>query len=159
MINNITNIRINVEIKKCLACETCSMYCVLEHSKSKNLYELINEKDKPLSGIFIKQKEDKIAAVFCRHCKNALCIDACDREALYRISDEEPVSLNTDMCTGCGECVKVCPFEAIRLNTNNKSVTKCDLCGDRLNNGRNPACVDSCPTEAIKLIVLKRGKQ
>lgn len=48
-----------------------------------------------------------------------------------------------DKCTGCGECVTVCPFQCISLS-NNKAVISddCRLCG---------ICVGVCPTNAIEM--------
>jgi len=47
------------------------------------------------------------------------CRDACDTGALrfvpYRGSVQKPV-LDPGLCTSCGECVKVCPQNAIRIS-------------------------------------------
>ena len=46
-------------------------------------------------------------------------------------------------CNGCGECIQVCPSDAIDFDTNGKAVidqTKCTQCGD---------CLNVCPNEAI----------
>ena len=46
-------------------------------------------------------------------------------------------------CTGCGECVKTCPLEVIKMQ-NSKAVIGdgCAECG---------ACLDACPDSAISL--------
>ena len=54
------------------------------------------------------------------------------------------IQIINEKCTGCGSCVKTCPFGAIIL-TNKKAVIdfhKCTLCG---------ACVPSCKFKAILL--------
>ncbi len=48
-----------------------------------------------------------------------------------------------EKCTGCGLCIKVCPFSAISKTSDNKveiDVTKCNLCS---------ACVSACKFSAI----------
>ena len=48
------------------------------------------------------------------------------------------------------ECILVCPFGVMRKGKGDRVMIKCDLCAARLHEGRNPACVDACPTRAIK---------
>ena len=45
-------------------------------------------------------------------------------------------------CNGCGECVEVCPLDAMTIE-NNTCVVDAETCGDC------GACVDACPNEAI----------
>lgn len=47
-----------------------------------------------------------------------------------------------EKCTGCGDCVKICPVEAIKLKSGLAVIDneECLDCG---------ACLDECPTEAI----------
>lgn len=51
--------------------------------------------------------------------------------------------IDTDLCTGCGKCIEVCPVDAITLE-NKKAIIdeeRCNACR---------ACISSCPNEAIK---------
>jgi len=48
----------------------------------------------------------------------------------------------TDLCTNCGECLKVCPLEAI-LPEKERSRIDPDLCTDC------GTCSDICPARAI----------
>lgn len=54
------------------------------------------------------------------------------------------IKILTEKCTGCGLCLKVCPFDAIRIMDKKAIIDleKCNLCG---------ACVPSCKFEAILL--------
>ena len=46
-------------------------------------------------------------------------------------------------CTGCGECVDVCPVEAIKIENGKASISDdCIECG---------ACEATCPVGAISL--------
>ena len=47
-------------------------------------------------------------------------------------------------CSGCGECVDVCPLEAIEIK-DDKAVIDADTCGDC------GAWVDVCPTESLSV--------
>jgi len=52
--------------------------------------------------------------------------------------------VDREKCTGCGECVEVCPLDAITLKDDVAVINEeeCSDCG---------SCVDVCPTEAITL--------
>jgi anaerobic carbon-monoxide dehydrogenase iron sulfur subunit len=139
-----------VNIDKCLGCHTCALSCAVAHSKSKKLNEAIYEKDKPFPRLNIELIEDKSLPIQCRHCEDAPCISVCPSEAISRASDKSPVILNSDKCIGCHACIIVCPFGVIKKDSDGKSLIKCDLCFERLEEGREPACVESCPTKSIK---------
>ena len=53
-----------------------------------------------------------------------------------------PVKVESSKCNGNGECVEVCPLDAITIQ-NAVAVVDQETCGDC------GACVDVCPTEAI----------
>jgi len=55
-----------------------------------------------------------------------------------------PISIIIEKCTGCTLCVKVCPFDAIRMMDKKASIDlhKCTLCG---------ACKDACKFKAVLL--------
>ncbi len=51
------------------------------------------------------------------------------------------IDIDKDLCTGCGECIDACPFEALELIDDIAVVNEaCTLCG---------ACEEVCPVEAI----------
>lgn len=53
--------------------------------------------------------------VICRS-----CAEACDEGALafgLRVGGAAEPILSTDRCTGCGFCVRVCPVQAVRIET------------------------------------------
>jgi DMSO reductase anchor subunit/NAD-dependent dihydropyrimidine dehydrogenase PreA subunit len=57
-----------------------------------------------------------------------------------------------DQCIGCQYCVLKCPYDAPKYNARLGIVRKCDLCHGRLAAGEAPACAQSCPTHAIKIV-------
>ena len=54
-----------------------------------------------------------------------------------------PVTVDKDMCIGCGACVGVCPVTALSLDADGKSECNEDVCISCL------ACTGSCPVSAI----------
>lgn len=63
-------------------------------------------------------------------------------------SEISPIAVNQELCSGCGFCVAVCPYDAIKLEkSDDDRVTaiddiKCKRCG---------LCVSVCPSEAISI--------
>lgn len=79
----------------------------------------------------------------CRQCGNAPCVAACEAGALHRDPETAAVLWDSGACTGCGVCVKGCPFDAVRMDPEDGVPLFCDLCGGE------PECVGACPTGAI----------
>ena len=55
-----------------------------------------------------------------------------------------PANVDAEKCTGCGNCVDVCPVEAIRVE-NELALVDADVCTEC------GLCVDDCPIDAIVL--------
>ncbi|MDY6985932.1 MAG: 4Fe-4S binding protein [Candidatus Thermoplasmatota archaeon] len=67
------------------------------------------------------------------------CVDSCPMGAIEE--NNGFVGIDEELCDGCGACVDVCPFNAIRLFDG--KAKKCDLCGGE------PACVSLCSQGAL----------
>lgn len=86
----------------------------------------------------------------CRHCLEPACVEACIVGAMQK-TPEGPVIYDPDKCIGCRYCMIACPFEIPRYSWEDRVpfVQKCTLCAPRvLDEGKKPACVEACPTEA-----------
>jgi Fe-S-cluster-containing dehydrogenase component len=66
-------------------------------------------------------------------------------------SDKGIVTYNVDRCIGCRYCQVACPFNvpAFEWQSNTPQIVKCDLCVNRVQEGKIPACADVCPREAV----------
>ena len=53
--------------------------------------------------------------------------------------------MDPEKCVGCWMCIMVCPIGAIYRDSEDKAAVKCDLCEGK----EIPACVLSCPTNAL----------
>ncbi|NPA70302.1 MAG: 4Fe-4S dicluster domain-containing protein [Crenarchaeota archaeon] len=131
--------RIDVDTEKCVCCHLCELACSYKHYHSVNLAK---------SGIkitLIMMKSDiQVDARVCRHCDPPYCARACEYDAI--VVRDGIVKILEERCTGCGDCVKACPYGAMRKIENLKVPVKCDLCdGD-------PECVKICPTGAIRYV-------
>ena len=76
----------------------------------------------------------------CKSCKG--CV------ALEFQSEIPDIEVNKDLCSGCGVCVAVCPFDATRLEKSDEKLVaiiddlKCKRCG---------LCITACPAGAITI--------
>jgi formate dehydrogenase iron-sulfur subunit len=85
----------------------------------------------------------------CKHCTHAACLDVCPTGALFR-TEFGTVVVQEDVCNGCGYCVPACPYGVIDQRKEDGRVWKCTLCYDRLQDGLEPACAKTCPTDSIQ---------
>ena len=83
------------------------------------------------------------------NCRNTACIMFHVKNR-YQIPEilrkgHEIASINEPLCTGCGNCQKVCQFQAITIDNKKAKVThNCHGCG---------ICRRFCPEAAIGLII------
>jgi formate dehydrogenase iron-sulfur subunit len=93
----------------------------------------------------------------CMHCVKPACVSGCPVHALQK-TDAGPVTYDKNRCIGCRYCMYACPFHIPRFEWETAHfpvIAKCTLCADRLKDGLQTACAESCPTGA--LIFGKRG--
>ncbi len=139
-----------INIEKCLACKSCEIACALAHSKAKVLEEAVTESPRPQKRVTVEAAGEFGVPMQCRHCEDAPCIIVCPTKAIHRQHAEGPVLIDQDLCIGCKFCLVVCPFGVIDLSSDGKVMVKCDLCFERAKQGQEPACVEACPTKALK---------
>ena len=134
-----------VDTRRCFGCHGCEVSC-----KSEN--------DVPL-GNYIRQtfyqdvgEYPQVARMFlpmaCQHCEDAPCLKACPCGALHKESGGT-VAIDYNTCCGHGTCAEVCPYGAIYLDPVAKQAVKCHNCYHRTEEGLEPACVPTCPSEAL----------
>ena len=100
------------------------------------------------------------APVMCQHCAQPPCVDVCPTGASFKRADGI-VLVDRHACIGCRYCIMACPYKARSfvhepIADQNPQVPRgkgcaegCTLCVHRLDAGLPPACVASCPQQAM----------
>jgi formate dehydrogenase iron-sulfur subunit len=88
----------------------------------------------------------------CMHCTEASCAVVCPVGAIFH-TDDGFVHIDQEWCIGCGTCTQACPFSIPHLDHHEGTAVKCSACTsvglNRLADGQEPACVKSCPPDAL----------
>jgi len=139
-----------VDLDKCSGCGKCVEAC---KTRNGTIYELKQKTFSPseLTGTtWLSLKRYKHAAIpyRCFHCYSAVCALVCPVDAHF-VTDYGAVVINQNKCIGCGRCATVCCYNTPRLGLDRR-YKKCDLCVDRITQGKQPACVEACPTGALR---------
>jgi len=141
--------RIKCNEEYCVSCGLCSVACALAHDSDFENIIFLTKDYKLKSRNCIARRDALSFIVSCQNCKEPECLSACVSGAIIKDVDNT-VKLDSEKCIGCCSCVMVCPFGAINIieiDTGEKYSIKCDLCANR----EQPACIETCPNQALTL--------
>ena len=128
--------------EKCIGCRTCEVACMMSHQSSATP-EAFTSRIRVVKGATFT------TAVGCHQCEDAPCANVCPTGAIHRAAGAWLVE--QARCIGCKSCMVACPFGAmqVRVVEDRVQALKCDLCAHRES---GPACVEACPTHALRCI-------
>jgi formate dehydrogenase iron-sulfur subunit len=144
-----------VDLDRCSGCKACVSAC---HS----LNGLDDGEAWRDTGLLIsndwRRPFQQVVTTACHHCVEPGCLEGCpvlayDKDPLTGI-----VKHLDDQCIGCQYCVMKCPYDVPKYSASRGIVRKCDLCSSRLAAGEAPACVQACPTSAIKITTVETAR-
>ncbi len=96
--------------------------------------------------------------MLCQHCEHPPCVDVCPTGASFKREDGI-VLVDKHICIGCRYCMMACPYKArsfIHETLQDQkphaprgkgTVESCTFCVHRVDNDRQPACVEACTAE------------
>lgn len=147
-----------VDTTRCVGCRSCEAGCaeanhlpvpdisdtsVFETRRKTTLdqWMVVNRYNTEKGEVYVKMQ--------CMHCNQPGCVSACLVKAFEK-RKEGPVTWATN-CMGCRYCMIACPFDMPKFEYHSPTprILKCTLCWERLGKGEKPACVESCPEEAL----------
>ncbi len=143
-----SNYCIYTDAQKCIGCHACEIACMSKNNvpPGASLGKIVT------LGPKLVNKIPMMLSLFipCFHCEDAWCMNACPTEAIRRRDSDGLVYILEELCVGCKACIMACPWKIPQWNPETKKTIKCDMCMDRIDEGKEPACVSSCPTNALE---------
>jgi formate dehydrogenase iron-sulfur subunit len=153
-----------IDISRCIGCKACQAACMewndvrddvgaLGGSSYDNPIDLTDRSwtvmrfyeeevgDRGLQWLIVKDG--------CLHCADPGCLKACPAPGAIVQYSNGIVDFQQDNCIGCGYCQTGCPFDIPRYGVTDGKAYKCTLCSDRVAVGLEPACIKTCPTQAL----------
>ena len=156
-----------IDLRRCIGCNACTVACKQEQGTPFGVhYARVVTRE---VGTYPATKRTFLP-VLCNHCQDAPCVEACPTGASYTRADGI-VMVDKEKCIGCRACAVSCPymnrhfiekgllqngygtdglsaFEAVKFAAFEEgTMSKCTLCAHRVDQGLEPACVITCPTE------------
>jgi anaerobic dimethyl sulfoxide reductase subunit B len=134
-----------IDTERCVDCRACVTAC-----KSANGIELgiaWRRVTTTWKGSFPKTTFQSVSMA-CNHCARPACVAVCPQKAIFKRVEDGIVAVNRSKCIGCRTCEKACPYQAPQY-AKAGFMQKCNLCLERVVAGRQPACVSTCPANAL----------
>lgn len=156
-----------LDLARCIGCNACTVACKIENGTPPDSYwaRVYTEE----TGTYPDTKTTYVPAL-CNHCEDAPCVTVCPTKASYK-RDDGIVMIDQNLCIGCRACMMACPysnrfylrkgvletgyhgertdFEELKWALFQEgTVNKCTFCAHRVDEGLEPACVITCPTDA-----------
>ena len=151
-----------IDVSRCIGCKACQSACQEWNDLRSRVGvfdgSYTNPKDLDdqtwcLMRFSEREIDDRLRWLIlkdgCLHCSDPGCLRACPAPGAVIQYSNGIVDFQEEHCTGCGYCLSGCPFNIPRLRKEDSKVYKCTLCSDRVAVGLEPACVKTCPTQAL----------
>lgn len=136
----------------CIACHACEAAC---SEKNDNVGHIAFRSVGFIEGGTYPDYRRQNISMACNHCDDPVCLKGCPTRAYTKFAEYGAVLQDPDICFGCGYCTWVCPYNAPQLDPVEGTVSKCNMCVDRLEVGLKPACVSACLGNALEFGVIE----
>ncbi|MFA5363851.1 MAG: 4Fe-4S dicluster domain-containing protein [Candidatus Bathyarchaeia archaeon] len=136
---------VGADFETCTGCGICELVCALQQEKT------FDPKRSRIKVLRLHQLVNMPVA--CRLCEDAPCVRACPRDALTQSAETGVVTVDDSKCDLCTWCIEACPYGAIYVTADKKSVMTCNLCDGE------PQCIEWCPEGALCLMTKKEFDQ
>ncbi|MBP2652031.1 MAG: dimethylsulfoxide reductase, chain [Firmicutes bacterium] len=152
------------EQQHCVGCMTCQVACKDKNNLAAG--QCFRKVKEVAGGSYTSQGAGLVPHIYafwlsvsCNHCAKPVCAANCPTGALEKRGEDGIVIVDQEKCSGCQQCIKTCPYDALAYNPLTGKVGKCDFCRDLLAAGKQPVCVAACPMRALDYGLLEELQQ
>ncbi len=133
-----------IDTKRCVGCADCVVACQTENNVPVGYCRdwIVQETTGSYPDLYLEIRSER-----CNHCSDAPCVRSCPTSASH-YGEGGIVLVDHDECIGCKACIASCPYDA-RFVHPEGYVDKCTFCIHRVQEDKDPACVEVCPTHAM----------
>jgi Fe-S-cluster-containing dehydrogenase component/DMSO reductase anchor subunit len=144
-----------VDLDACTGCKACVAAChSLNGLDDGEVWRTVGL----LHGGTKEEPAQRTVTTSCHHCIEPACMSGCPVQAYEKDPSTGIVKHLDDQCIGCQYCTFMCPYDAPKYSTSRGIVRKCDMCSGRLAVGEAPACVQACPSQAIRIKIVEQAQ-
>jgi len=143
--------RFHFDMTKCIGCKCCVVAC---NEQNGNPAEINWRRVGEIEGGWYPQTQRLHLSMGCNHCIEPTCLEGCPVDAYSKDPATGVVLHSAETCIGCQYCTWNCSYGVPQYNPERGVVGKCDMCHNRLDEGRAPACVGACPEGAIQIEIV-----
>ena len=147
--------RFHFDMTKCIGCKCCVVAC---NEQNGNPAEINWRRVGEIEGGWYPNTHRSYLSMGCNHCMEPTCLEGCPVDAYSKHPVTGVVLHSAETCIGCQYCTWNCSYGVPQYNPERGVVGKCDMCHDRLGEGRAPACVSACPEGAIRIEIVNIGE-
>jgi Fe-S-cluster-containing dehydrogenase component len=144
---------------RCIGCKACVAACreanglEPDAAASGGLYHApvdLNARAKTVIKLVNDGEHQSFMKAQCMHCVDPACANACMLGA-FKKREFGIVTYDVNYCIGCRYCEVACPYGVPKFEWSKAApkMVKCELCNHRLAQGKQPACSEVCPRQAV----------
>jgi tetrathionate reductase subunit B len=167
-----------MDLRRCIGCSACTVACKAENGVSLGRFRTVIQRQMVGTFPNVKKINLPLMCNHCDgNEKDEIppCVKVCPQypgeRAVYVTPSGEKIRyrsggtykrpdglilIDVEQCIGCGKCLDGCPygvrsmdpFVKSGLDKTKQAADKCNMCVHRIDNGLEPACVNTCQGDA-----------